>query len=230
VAAPTKLAVVTTGSPPAPVSAFFSACELGLGVVGSEQVAERWEDDSALDGFSVGAIAAHLYTAIRRLESALAQPEPTAPRVVARIADFYGPNRIDDSAHLDDAFHVAIRAEGAERAGQGPGTVAEELEALIGRLRARLAGQSMTRLVPVLRIEGGAARLSDYLRTRVVELLVHADDLAASVGIEIEPPPDTVSSALTVFLELAGARSGDVAVLRAFTRREQTDPETLRVL
>jgi uncharacterized protein (TIGR03083 family) len=230
VAAPTKLAVVTTESPLAPVPAFFSACELALGVVGSEQVAERWEDDSALDGFSVGALAAHLYTAIRRLESALAQPEPTAPRVVARIADFYGPNRIDEIGQLDDAFHVAIRAEGAERAGRGADTVAEKLEALIGRLQADLAGQTMTRLVPVLRIESGATLLSDYLRTRVVELLVHADDLAASVGIDLEPPPDAVSSAFTVFLELARARSGDVSVLRAFTRRERADPETLRVL
>jgi hypothetical protein len=199
-------------------------------MVSSAAVAERWEADSALDGLTVGALAAHLYAAVRRLEKALAQPEPEAPHVVAGVADFYGPNRIDDSSQLDDAFHVAIRAEGAQRAMQGVGALVEAFEALVDRLRASLDDQATTRLVPVLRIEGGAAPLSDYLRTRVVELLVHADDLAASVGTEIDPPPEVASAAFGVFVELARARAGDVAVLRAFTRRERADPDTLRVL
>jgi uncharacterized protein (TIGR03083 family) len=228
-AAPTKLAAVSA-DPPTPLPAFFSACDLALGVVRSAPVAERWDTDSVLHGLTVGALAAHLYMAIRRLESALAQPEPEAPRVVAGIADFYGPNRMDDSGQLDDAFHVAIRAEAAERSGQGASALVERLEALFDRLRASLAGEAMKRLVPVLRIEGGAALLSDYLRTRVVELLVHADDLAASVGIEIDPPPEAVSAVFGVFLDLARARSGDVAVLRAFSRRERADPEVLRIL
>ncbi|HEY3702395.1 MAG TPA: hypothetical protein VGL32_09070, partial [Acidimicrobiales bacterium] len=101
---------------PNPVPAFFSACDLAITVVGSAAVAERWEDDSALEGLTVGALAAHLYAAIRRLETALAQPEPEAPVVVVGITEFYGPNRIDDRSQLDDTFHVAIRAEAAERA------------------------------------------------------------------------------------------------------------------
>jgi uncharacterized protein (TIGR03083 family) len=212
------------------VPAFFSACDLALAVVSSDPVAERWEADSALDGLTVGALAAHLYAATRRLEKALAQREPEAPGMVAGIADFYGPNRIDDTTQLDDAFHVAIRAEAAERAGRGAGALVEAFEALVGRLKISLADQRSTRLVPVLRIEGGAASLSEYLRTRVVELLVHTDDLAASVGTEIDPPADAASAAFGVFLDLARARAGDVAVLRAFSRRERADPETLRVL
>jgi uncharacterized protein (TIGR03083 family) len=224
------LAGMSAHPTPNPVSAFFSACDLAIGVVGSAPVAERWEDDSALEGLTVGALAAHLYAAIRRLEPALAQPEPEAPLVVAGITEFYGPNRIDDRSQLDDAFHVAIRAEAAQRAGKGAGALAASFEALVARLRASLSGQTATRLVPVLRIEGGAALLSDYLLTRVVELVVHADDLAASVGMEIDPPPEAASSAFGVFVDLARARSGDVAVLRAFSRRERADPEVLRVL
>jgi hypothetical protein len=33
-----------------------------------------------------------------------------------------------------------------------------------------------------------------------------------------------------VFVDLARARSGDIAVLRAFSRQERADPEVLRVL
>ncbi len=213
-----------------PVPVFFSACDLALTVVGSAQVAERWDVDSALEGLTVGALAAHLYAAIRRLETALAQPEPVAPLLVVGITDFYGANRIDDRGQLDDAFHVAIRAEAADRALKGAGGLVESFEALVGRLRASLPGQAPTRLVPVLRIEGGATLLSEYLLTRVVELSVHADDLAASVGMDIDPPPEVASAAFAVFLELARARSGDVAVLRAFSRRERADPGVLRVL
>lgn len=80
------------------------------------------------------------------------------------------------------------------------------------------------------RIEGGSTTLDDYLLTRVVELLVHADDLAVSVGQEIDLPGDASSVAFGVFVDLARARSGDLAVLRAFTRKERGDPDVLRVL
>lgn len=90
-------------------------------------------------------------------------------------------------------------------------------------------GDDLTRLVPVWRIEGGATYLSDYLRTRVVELAVHADDLAASVDTDIVVPENVASVTCAVFLDLARARSGDVAVMRTFARRERGDPEVLRV-
>jgi hypothetical protein len=150
--------------------------------------------------------------------------------VVARLADFYGLNRVDDRAVLQDSFHSAIRADAAKRAEQGAAALAARFEALVSRLRSTLAVQPMTRLVPVWRIEGGATRLSEYLLTRIVELVVHADDLAVSVGMEVYIPPDAAAEAFAVFLELARARWGDVGVLRAFARRERGDPEVLRVL
>ncbi len=88
----------------------------------------------------------------------------------------------------------------------------------------------MTRLVPVWRIENGSTHLADYLHTRIVELLVHTDDLATSVDVRAVPPRDAATAAFLVFIELARSRFGDVAVLRAFARRERGDAETLRVL
>jgi uncharacterized protein (TIGR03083 family) len=208
--------------------AFFSACHLALDVVGSERVADGWASESALDGFKVGALAAHLYSAIRLFESALEKPEATYPRV-DNIATFYGLNRVDDQSQLEDDFHVAIRTHAAQLAEQGPAALAGKFEALVMRLGPALADLPMTRLVPVWRIEGGATHLSDYLRTRVVELAVHADDLAISVDTEIVIPENVASVAFAVFLDLARARSGDVAVMRTFARRERGDPEVLRV-
>ena len=208
--------------------AFFCACRMALEVVGSEAVADGWASESALEGFAVGALAAHLYSAIRLFESALEKPEATYPRVES-LAGFYGLNRVDNPAELQDEFNVAIRAHAAQLAEQGPAVLAGKFEALVTRLGPALAGLPMTRLVPVWRIEGGATNLSDYLRTRVVELAVHADDLAVSVGTDIVMPENVAAVTFAVFLELARARSGDVAVMRTFARRERGDPEVLRV-
>jgi uncharacterized protein (TIGR03083 family) len=197
-------------------------------VVGSEAVADGWASQSALEGFTVGALAAHLYSAIRLFESALEKPEATYPHV-GNLATFYGLNRVDSPAQLQADFHVAIRTHAGRLAEQGPAVIAGKFEALVTRLRPALAGVPMARLVPVWRIEGGATHLSDYLRTRVVELAVHADDLAISVDTDIVMPENVASVAFAVFLELARARSGDVAVMRTFARRERGDPEVLRI-
>ncbi|HEY1988981.1 MAG TPA: maleylpyruvate isomerase N-terminal domain-containing protein [Acidimicrobiales bacterium] len=221
-----------TSSPPALgdalTDAFFSACHLALEVVGSDAVAEGWASESALEGFSVGGLAAHLYSAIRLFESALEKPEATYPRV-ENLTSFYGLNRVANRAQLQDEFNQTIRTHAAHLAEQGSAVLADKFEALVTRLGPALAGLPMTRLVPVWRIEGAATHLSDYLRTRVVELAVHADDLAISVDTDIAMPEIVASVTFAVFLDLARARSGDVAVMRTFARRERGDPEVLRV-
>ena len=66
---------------------------------------------------------------------------------------------------------------------------------------------------------------ADYLRSRLVEVLVHTDDLATSVGIDAgPPPPSAVDVALAFLLEAARRDHGDLAVLRAFTRCERVAP------
>ena len=106
-----------------------------------------------------------------------------------------------------------------------------ELAALGGRLRPLVDAAAPDRLVPVVQVRGGAARLDDYLVTRVVELVVHTDDVACSVGSPVpDIPADALSVVTSAFVELAVARSGSRAVLRSFARRERAHADTLRVL
>ena len=98
------------------------------------------------------------------------------------------------------------------------------------RPKRTIPGADPGRLVSVLNVRNGATTLEEYLRTRVVELAVHGDDLAVSVGLRYEVPPVAADVVLGVCLELARARSGDLAVLRAFVRRERADADVLRVL
>ncbi|MHB1519633.1 MAG: maleylpyruvate isomerase N-terminal domain-containing protein [Acidimicrobiales bacterium] len=225
----TKLLAVATSADPGNVSAFFSACDLAGGLIGSEAVAACWNLDSVVEGFTTGGLAAHLYSAIRLFESALEKPEPSTSRA-GGFVEFYALNRIGERMELEDAVQRSIRADAAKRAELGAAVVSGKFDSLVARLRDNLPDQPMNRLVPVWRIEGGVTHLSDYLLTRIVELVVHADDLACSVGVDIVLPGEAASLAFGVFLDLARARSGDLALLRAFTRRERGDAEVLRVL
>jgi uncharacterized protein (TIGR03083 family) len=210
------------------VDAFSVAGAATAGVVGSPEVASAWDGPSALAGYRVGELAAHTLLATARLEAVLGEAPLTEPTVVD-LAGFYGPNRVDD-AGIDAGLHPLIRAAAADAAGQGPDAVATELRAVLDRLRAVLPTADPARLVSVVNVRHGATALETYLRTRVVELVVHGDDLAASVGLPYVVPPAAAEVTLEVCLELARARSGELAVLRAFTRRERADPDTLRVL
>lgn len=91
-----------------------------------------------------------------------------------------------------------------------------------------LAVESPARLV---RVFGGLVmRLDDYLQTRIVEALVHTEDLALSVGIAPpNPPGDALEIAVDHLLDVTRRRHGPAAILRALTRRELDDVAALRV-
>ena len=82
----------------------------------------------------------------------------------------------------------------------------------------------------MLQVPDGAATLDGYLRSRIVEIVVHGDDIAQSVSGSFNPPHAAMDVALDVCLQLARAMSGDLRVLRVFVRQERGDPEDVRVL
>ena len=73
--------------------------------------------------------------------------------------------------------------------------------------------------------------LDDYLVTRLIELVVHGDDLAASLAVT-PPPLNAPATGLVIatLVEVARIRHGDPAVLRALTRRERDVVGALRVI
>ncbi|MES2092386.1 MAG: hypothetical protein V4531_01065 [Actinomycetota bacterium] len=72
--------------------------------------------------------------------------------------------------------------------------------------------------------------LDEYLRTRLVELAVHTEDLALSIGVEVTSPAPAVSMAVDILVAAARERHSDQEVLRALTRRERDTVDALRVL
>ncbi len=210
--------------------AFFDAADGTSRLLQEDAVVAAWERPSMVEGFSVGGLAGHVYTALRRVEVALDEPLPEPARQVG-VVEFYGVNRIDSPADLGSGLHPLLRGDGERRARQGPLAVQQKFVDLVARLRRRLAVEPSERLVPVVQVSQGVTTLDEYLATRVVELVVHGDDIAASVGVS-EPglPASAMSMAIDTLVELARGRSGDIEVVRAFARSERADGDALRVL
>lgn len=212
------------------VRAFLDAAECTAALLGHDDVAAAWERPSALDGFTVGGLAGHVYGGIRRVEVGLDEPLPDPPRWVT-VAEFYGVNRVDDPDELATGLHPFIRDDGERRAAWGPATLHERFVEVVERLGQLLATEPLDRPIPVLQVPDGVVTLEDYLATRTVELVVHSDDLAVSVGMpSVDLPATACDVTVGVLVDLARHRSGDLAVVRALARRERSDPGVLHAL
>jgi uncharacterized protein (TIGR03083 family) len=203
--------------------AFLDAAATAVRLLERPELAGHWAEGSVLAEFSVAGLAGHLFRGMSTVERYLDEPEPGEAGISA--ASYVAT--VIRSADISDPAHQAIRARGEQTAAAGPAALASDARATLERLTSRLAGEGPGRV----RVAGGLVlTLDEYLRTRVVELVVHADDLAASVGVEPPPQPAATAVAIDVLVGVARVRHGDMAVLRALARRERDAVEALRVL
>ena len=206
-------------------AAFLDAASTAVQLLERPELAEHWAEGSVLPQFSVAGLAGHLVRGVTTVERYLGEPEPVGNGISA--GSYF--HTVIRSADVGDPGNQAVRARGEEEAAAGPAALAAEARAAFERLSSQLARVGSGRRV---RVAGGLVLvLDEYLRTRVVELVVHADDLAASIGVELVPPqPATCRVAIDVLVDVARIRHGDMAVLRALARRERDPVAALRVL
>jgi hypothetical protein len=130
---------------------------------------------------------------------------------------------------VDAPANVAIRSGGAEVAAVGQERLVESLRADLAALRGTLPAAPPDRPT-LLPWAGWALRLDDLLLTRMMEIAVHSDDLAASVGVPTPDfPPQVLRPVLGLLTDLAVRRHGQAAVLRGLSRRERA-PESISAL
>lgn len=211
------------------VAVFADAARTVALLLHDPRVATAWDEPSALAGYRVGGLAAHLLTAVARLEEVLDAPPPDGP--LASMAEYYGANRIDQQDSPAEAIHAFLVADGERRAEAGPATIAAAFDGLVERLAAKLAAAPADRAVPVVRLPGSVAPLGDYVVTRLIELVVHADDLCVSVGIDPACIPEpAMSQCVDALMTMARRRVGELITLRALARAERAPADALRVL
>jgi hypothetical protein len=209
-------------------AAVVEAVGVVAGLVRSPEVGAAWAAASVLDGYTVGGLCGLTYQAVRRTVRFLDHPAAPGTPVVAP-GEYYARSASFEPGARESDLHVALRAGGEELAASGPVAVGERLDVLRTTLAARLAGAPPSTLVPVVTMPGSASLLDPYLDTRCVELVVHADDIASSVGLA--PPALPVLAyerATAVLLDLAVRRAGPAEVVRAFARPDRARPDALR--
>ena len=82
---------------------------------------------------------------------------------------------------------------------------------------------------PVIETLAGGMRLSDYLPTRIFELVVHTLDIAAAQDLDVTIPADALTDTIRIATELAVLRGDGPSMLLALTGRKPL-PDNYSVL
>ena len=210
------------------VDVYLGAVDWLRGILRRSEVVDSWDQPSAVEHYTVGGLAAHAVHGVLWLEQVLRDAEPVGLRRV-KVPEYMGLNRVEGDH--DDPFGRSLRSAAEAFAETGAHIVAAALTVSRDELATLLKEAPASRAVQVIRVAGAYAPLSEYVPTRVLEAIVHGDDIASSVPeLRVpDPPPAAVAVSLNVCLDLAEDRVGNLEALRAFTRVERAIPDALRV-
>jgi hypothetical protein len=182
-------------------------------------VAEMWDQPSALAQFTVRALAGHLASQVITVATVIAADPPPTVEAVS-LEEHYGRVRWR-GADVDADINVEIRNGGEAQAQEGPLELVAAVRRRIDHLRTTLPDMDGQRLI-FLPWTGWALTLDDFLVTRMMEIAVHSDDLAVSVGVETpELPVRVLHPVYDLLFVLALRRHGHTAMLRALSRAER---------
>jgi uncharacterized protein (TIGR03083 family) len=202
---------------------FSRTARIVADLVRRPEVADRWDDESACAGMTVGGLANHLgdqvVLAVRLLEAGPSELDPIP-------LDEHYARAAWVREDLAGEANVSIREGSDEQARDGQVAMVERVDAAVARLPEVVP--SVAPDAPVLiPWQGWALRASDLLTTRMMEMLVHGDDLAASVGLETpEFPPEVAERVLGLLTRVAVRRHGQAALVRALSRPQRA-PESV---
>jgi len=198
---------------------FLAVSRIAAELLHEPRLAAMWGEPSALAEFSVGGLAGHLAYQVLAIPQIVREPIPTEPTIA--LLDHYARVQWID-AELDDEISVRIRAGGDQLAADGPEALAGRLDAAIQQLESDLS-TTPDRAVRISLWGPWSLMLDDMLVTRMMELAVHSDDLAVSLGVPTPAFPDRALQVVVDLLtRLALRRHGQTSVLRALSRSERS--------
>lgn len=197
---------------------YLEVADAAAQLIAEPAVAAHWTEASALTGLSVGGLAAHLAGQIFFIPGVLAEPIPQEPAI--SLHEYYAQSSWIGS-DLDTPFNKGIRSTGEKEAADGPEALAERVRECVDELRNTLPDvESRT----VRRPNWGpySVPFDVFVTSRMLEIIVHCDDLAYSVGLPTpEFPAPAVETVVDILSRIALRRHGAVDVLRALSRAER---------
>lgn len=190
-------------------------------LVADPAVAASWTEQSVLSGYRVGGLAAHLVRGMETIRTYVGADTVVPPGAETVDAAGYYATVLARHDPITSEFHAAVRDRGEQRVDRGhDALVAEAADAAAWLVTTDL---DTDRIISVL--DGVAIRVDDYLGTRLIELTIHSDDLARSVGIEPPPFDDEIWTAVAELLaEITLRRHPHHLIALALARPDRVDP------
>jgi hypothetical protein len=199
-------------------SVFPTAARIALELIRRPEVSEHWSRPSALPHLSVGGLACHLGRQAARAAELL--PMPTDLPALESV-DAHYERAAWVTAGPPDQTSVASSPDEAEAA-LGPTALHDRAARATQEVIDLLARGAAREVVPIP-WQGWSLRRGDFLLTRQLEVVVHTDDLAVSVGVATPVFPEEVFGPVRdLLVRLAVHRHGQSAVIGALTRSERS--------
>jgi len=200
--------------------AFPTAAAIALELIRRPEVHDRWTRPSALPEMSVGALACHLGRQAVRAAELLPVATDVAP--LDSADEHYRRAAWVTSTSPDDP--VNDRSDDDAEAALGPAALVDRATAAL-RTVTDLLGSGVARDVVLIPWQGWSLRRPDFLLTRLLEVVVHSDDLAVSVGVPTPEFPDPAFAPVRdLLVRLAVRRHGQSALISILARAERTRP------
>jgi hypothetical protein len=197
---------------------FPVAASVALDLIRRREVRERWQLASALPKMSVGALACHLGRQVTRAAELLPTATDVPPLECAD--EHYHRAAWVVSTSPDDASND--RSTDDAEAELGPAALADRTAQALEEVRCLLVAGDAADVV-LIPWQGWSLRRDDFLLTRMLEIVVHADDLALSVDVcTPEFPAEVFAPVRDLLVRLAVKRHGQSRVIGALSRSERT--------
>lgn len=200
---------------PVPAQAFLGAGEVVLALAGHPAVERAWADESACEGMTVGGLSHHLVAQIVRAAELLGTPPPVDAPVIGLLDHYDRAPWVEASrrGELDLDQNVGDN----EAAAQGQVKIVADGQSALEHLKGSL-GPTRPSVVHIP-WQGWSLPTDAFLTTRLMEMVVHSDDLAASVGVDTPEFDESVTGpVLGLLVRVAARRHGQGAVVRTLSR------------
>jgi hypothetical protein len=197
---------------------FLTTARIALGLLRHQRVTENWDKPSALPEFGVSGLAGHLAYQALPLPSMITAPVGDEP--VVTLMEHYERAKWTD-LDVDSEFHTRIRAGGEKIAEEGQQGLCDRFEETIAELGKALPGLE-NRPVRMPHWGPWAVPLDEYLVSRLMEFVVHCDDLAVSVGVDTPEFPRQVNeTVIDLLTRMALNKHSAIDIVRALSRKER---------
>jgi Mycothiol maleylpyruvate isomerase N-terminal domain len=215
---------------------YLNSLHLIRPLIHSHEVEVHWGQPSVLEDFTVGSLTAHLLVTVTKvvhvISTVTSPPGPSEQQadVDERTAsELMIAARLDDRADVYGPTHLNVRRSATEIAAAGARATAALFDASLQALDGVEVGISEDRLVEVPM--PARMPLGEWLSTRLVEVVVHCDDLTESLGLPPVPfGSDITDRVIAVLIAAVRARVGDRAVVIGLARAERSGPDVMRAL